>query len=213
MIVAPFPGEHGLGRGGEALEGGAAPEFFLINPMTAFDVAVLLGTPRLDVTQPQPRLLDREREGEREFGAVVDLQFPEGKRECGLERGEERVAGLRVFPGIEAEDPVAGAVIDGGVLETLGAGHFDFFDVHLNTVSRSLATEECQLTWAPLGLPAKRWVSEAVADAANRGSGDPESMDALEPTAGADRPVLEVAGACSINATVESATRRARIGG
>jgi hypothetical protein len=51
------------------------------------------------------------------------------------------VAGLLIFLGIETENPVAGAVVDGGVLETLGAGHFDFFDVHLHTVPRSLATE------------------------------------------------------------------------
>jgi hypothetical protein len=73
VVVVPFPGEHVLGRGGEALEGGAAPAFFLINPMTAFDFAVLLGTLRLDVTQPQPRVLDCERKGERAFSAVVDL--------------------------------------------------------------------------------------------------------------------------------------------
>lgn len=64
VIVAPFPGEQGLGRRGEALEGDAAPEFFLINPMTAFDFAVLLGTPQqlrerfvslmLEQTKPAP---------------------------------------------------------------------------------------------------------------------------------------------------------------
>jgi hypothetical protein len=80
---------------------------------------------------------------------------------------------------IEAEDPVAGAVVDGGVLETRGAGHFDFFDVYLDTVSRSLAAEARQLPWTPLRFPAEGRI--------------PEPMDALELHAGADRPVLEVA--------------------
>jgi hypothetical protein len=47
--------------------------------MGAFDFPVLLGTPRLDVAQPHARLLDREREGKREFGAIIDLEFPDGK--------------------------------------------------------------------------------------------------------------------------------------
>ncbi len=33
--------------------------------------------------------------------------------------------------------------------KTLGAGHFDFFDVHLDTVSRPLATEERELPRTP----------------------------------------------------------------
>jgi hypothetical protein len=122
VIVASFPCEHG--RGGDALKGGAAPAFFLINPMTAFDLAVLLGTPRRDVTQPQPRLSDCARTDEREVGAAVNRPCPDGKRECGMDRREEPVAGLLVVPGREAEDPVAGAVIDGGVVETRGTGYF-----------------------------------------------------------------------------------------
>jgi len=34
-------------------------------------------------------------------------------------------------------------------LEILGARHFDFFDVHLDTVPRSLETEERQLPRTP----------------------------------------------------------------
>jgi hypothetical protein len=141
--------------------------------MTPFDFAVLLGTPRLGVPEPHPRLLDGERKGEREFGAIVDLQFPDGKRECGPKGAEEGVAGLVIFLAIETEDPVAGAVIDGGVLETLGASHSHFFDVHLHTVSRPLATEEHQLPRTACGFAAERRVAEPVADAANRG-GAPE---------------------------------------
>lgn len=149
MIVAPLPGEQGLGCRRAALEGGAAPEFFLINPMTAFDFAVLFRAPRFDIAQSHPRLLDGERKGEREFGAIVDLQFPDGKRESGPKGAEEGVAGPLIFLGVEAEDSVAGTVINGGVVETLGAGHFDFFDIHLHTVPRSLAAEERQLPRTP----------------------------------------------------------------
>lgn len=44
--------------------------------VTAFHFAVLLRAPRFDRAQPHPCLLDGERKGEREFGAIVDVQFP-----------------------------------------------------------------------------------------------------------------------------------------
>lgn len=148
--------------------------------MTPFDFPVLLRAPGFDVAQPHSRLLDREREGERELSTVVDLQFPDGKGERGAEGREERMAGPLILLGIESEDPVAGAVINGGVLETLGAGHFDFFDVRLHTIPWTLSTEEGELPRAPLGLSAKRRVPEAVADAASRRGGDPDPMHAVE---------------------------------
>ena len=100
-----------------------------------------------------PGLLDLEREGERELGVVVNLQFLDGKRECGTKRREEGACRWSLISlRIEAEDPVAGAVINGGILEMLGASHFDFFDVHLHTIARMLAIEERQLPRTPLGL-------------------------------------------------------------
>ncbi|WP_447598969.1 hypothetical protein [Nitrospira sp. Nam80] len=42
------------------------------------------------------------------------------------------------------------------------------------------------------GFAAERRGAKPVEDAANRGGGDPDPMDAVEPNAGADRPVLEV---------------------
>lgn len=65
----------------------------------------------------------------------LTLYFANGKRECGLDSAEEHVAGLLIFPRIETEDSIASAIINGGVLEALGAGHVDFFDVHLDTES------------------------------------------------------------------------------
>lgn len=193
MIVAVFPGQQGLGRGSKTGKRRATPKFLSIDTMTPFNFPVLLRAPGFNVAQPHPHLLDREREGERELSAVVDLQFTDGKRERDAEGREERVAGPLIFLWIQSEDPVAGAVINGGVLETLGSGHFDFFDVHLHTIPWTLSTEQRQLTRAPLGLPAERRVSEAVANAANRRGGNPDPMHAVEPDAGADRPEVEVA--------------------
>ena len=193
MIVATFPGEEGLGGWREAVEGGTAPKFFFIDPMTPFDFAVLLRTPRLDVAEAHPRLLHREGERQREFGAVVHLQFPDGKRECGAQCCEEGVTGLLIFLPIETEKSVAGTVINGGVLKALGAGDFDFFDIHLHTVSRSFATKEGQLSRTPLRLPAEGWIPEPLTDAANRGGGDPDPMDTFKPNAGTDCPILEIA--------------------
>ena len=79
--------------------------------MTAFDFAVLLWAARFDIAEPHPRLLHREGKGEWKFGAVIDLQFLDRKRECGPKGTEKKVAGLLIFPGIEAEDPIAGTVI------------------------------------------------------------------------------------------------------
>ena len=189
MIVAALPGQEGLGSWCEALEGGTAPKFFFIHTVTAFNFAVLLRAPGFDIAQPHPGLLHREGKGER----AIDLQFLDGKRERGSKGAEEEVAGLLIFPGIEAEDPIAGTVINGGVLETLGAGDCDFFDIHLHTVSRALATEECQLPRTPLRLPAERRIPEPMADAANRGGGHADLVDTLEPNTGADCPVLKVA--------------------
>ena len=65
------------------------------------------------------------------------------------------MAGPLIFLGIETEDPVAGAVINRGVLETLGASDFNFFDIHLHTVPRTLSTEKRELPRMPLRLAAE----------------------------------------------------------
>src|SRR5581483_4744362 len=171
----------------------STPKFLVINTMAAFDFAVLLRTPRLDVAQPHPRLLHREGKRQREFGAVVPLQVPDGTRECGAQCREEGVTGLLIVLRIETEKSVAGTVINGGVLEARGAGDFDFFDIHLHTVSRPLATKEGEWPRAPVRPPTEGWIPEPMTDAANRGSSDPDPMHAVQPDAGADRPVLKIA--------------------
>ena len=65
------------------------------------------------------------------------------------------MAGPLIFLGIETEDPVAGAVINRGVLGTLGASDFNFFDIHLPTVPWTLSTEKRELPRTPLQLAAE----------------------------------------------------------
>jgi hypothetical protein len=54
VIVAAFPGKQGFGRRREAGKSRPTPKYLAIHAMTAFDFAVLLRTPRLDVAQPRP---------------------------------------------------------------------------------------------------------------------------------------------------------------
>ena len=192
MIVAAFPGQEGLGRWCESVEGGAAPEFFFIHPVTAFDLSILLGAPGFDIAEPHPCLLHRECKGQWEFGAVVHLQFSDGKGECRLDGRQERVAGLLILLRIETEDPIAGTVINGGVLETFGASDFDFFDIHLNTIARPFAAEEGKLPRTPLRLSAEGRIPQSTTDPLNRRGRDPNPMHALKPDAGADRPEVEL---------------------
>jgi len=49
----------------------ASPELFLVNPMTAFDLAVLLGPARSDIPMANTRRLYGQRERQRELGSVV----------------------------------------------------------------------------------------------------------------------------------------------
>jgi hypothetical protein len=66
-----FPRSHRLGGSGEVIKLGAAPELFLIDAMTPFDLSVLLRAAWRNVSHACARLLDREREGKRELGAIV----------------------------------------------------------------------------------------------------------------------------------------------
>ena len=110
----------------------------------------------------------------------------------GCERGgltgrEEYVTGRLIFPEIEEEGPLAGAVINHGVLETLGVSDFNFFDIHLHTVSGMLSTKKRELLVTPLGLAAQGRIPQALTDPdpANRRCGDEVRVG---PDAGADRP-------------------------
>src|SRR4029077_14704286 len=80
----------------EAAEGLATPELFPVDPVAAFDLAVLLGAPRPDVAMRDPGFLDGEREGQGKCVPVVGLHLAEGEREGGLDLPEERDAGAVV---------------------------------------------------------------------------------------------------------------------
>jgi hypothetical protein len=77
VVVVSFPGEETIDGGSESIEPLATPEFFLVDPVTAFDLPVLLGAPWPDVAMPNPRRLDRQCEGERKLVAVIALQLPD----------------------------------------------------------------------------------------------------------------------------------------
>jgi hypothetical protein len=74
VVVVGFPGAQAHRGRIEILELLPAPELLLIDAVAAFDLAVLLGAPRLDVPVPDAQGLDRQGEREREFVAVVPAE-------------------------------------------------------------------------------------------------------------------------------------------
>jgi len=142
VIVAAFPGQEGLCRWCEAVEGGAAPELFFIHTVTAFDLSILFRPTRFDVPQANPGFLYGEREGEGELGAVVDLDFANGERQGVSHRGQEVETGAVILARVEPQDTIARAVIDGGVLKTFLAGDLHFLDIDLHTVTGVFFTEK-----------------------------------------------------------------------
>jgi hypothetical protein len=69
VVVAMFP-DRECHRGRiEVLAVVAPPEFLLVDPRTAFDLAVLLRTTWADIAYADPEVLAGQREGERELGA------------------------------------------------------------------------------------------------------------------------------------------------
>src|SRR5262245_53329977 len=75
FVVLALPGPQPDGRGLERREAGPPPELFGIDPVTAFHLAVLVRSPRLDVAVTNAPPLDGQQEGERELGASVSLQL------------------------------------------------------------------------------------------------------------------------------------------
>jgi hypothetical protein len=69
------PGEGGRGCL-VAGEGVPPPKLLGIHAVAALDLAVLIGTPRLDVPKVDAAPLDGEEKGEGELRAVVGLQLP-----------------------------------------------------------------------------------------------------------------------------------------
>src|SRR5262249_26680774 len=76
----------------EVVEAATAPEFFPIDPMATFDLAVLLRAARFDIAVADPPRLDGEREGKRELLPVVTLQPTDPERKRATELGEKREA-------------------------------------------------------------------------------------------------------------------------
>jgi hypothetical protein len=74
VVVVSFPGAGADSGRFEIIEALAPPEFFLVDPVTAFNLPVLLGAPRLDVAMPNPQRLDGERKGERKLLPVVPAE-------------------------------------------------------------------------------------------------------------------------------------------
>jgi len=67
VVVLLLPGGESWHGRLEIGEGMAAPELLLVNAVTAFDLAVLLGKSCLDVPTPDPGFLNAQRKGQREI--------------------------------------------------------------------------------------------------------------------------------------------------
>src|SRR5215467_7148777 len=74
-VVRALPAVQRDDRGVEIEEALSAPELFVVDAVAALDLAVLLGSARLDVAMPDAGLLEREDEVQGELGAVVRLRL------------------------------------------------------------------------------------------------------------------------------------------
>jgi hypothetical protein len=112
-VVGPLPQAEGTRGRGKAVKALATPKLLAVNAVAALDLTVLLGAAGLDVAMMNSGLLDREREGRRELGAVVALQAADGEWEGPAQLGEEVEARALVELAIEPKDSEPGAVIEG----------------------------------------------------------------------------------------------------
>ena len=81
VVVVSLPdAETNSGRI-EIVEAPPAPELFLVDPVAPFDLAVLLGAPRLEVAMPDPQRLHGDRESEGKLLPVVALQLSDSEGE------------------------------------------------------------------------------------------------------------------------------------
>jgi hypothetical protein len=113
-------------------------ELFGVDAVGPFHFAVESGGPGFDVDVSDPPVQDVVVELAGEFGAVVGLDHLDWEGELGQEIVEELDGGLLVAAGIDAEDPEAGAVVDGGELVVAlagGADGGDELDVDLDLVA------------------------------------------------------------------------------
>lgn len=80
-VVDALPSTQGVDRGREVGRRHATPELLGVDAMAALDLAVLFRAARPDVAVFDARLLHRQREGQRELGAVVAVEPTNGERE------------------------------------------------------------------------------------------------------------------------------------
>ena len=71
----------------------------LVDAVAAFDLAVLLGAPRLDVPVAEAGELGGQHEVEGELGAVIGLHLLDREGQDPAELGEEIDTGPRIEPG------------------------------------------------------------------------------------------------------------------
>lgn len=161
--------------------------------MTPFNVSVLFWSPRLNRPQANPGFLHGEGNGEREFGAVVDLDVPNGEPQRLAHRGQEVQTGAVVFAWIQPQDTIARAVIQGRVLKPVLTGDLPFFDVDLHTVAGVLLAEEDRLACMSWPRPSDGRIAEISANPTDGCRSDPNAMHAIQPDPGPHRPKLQVA--------------------
>ena len=93
------------------------PKLFVVDAVTALDLAVLFRPAWRDVTVADAGRLYRQRKLEREFAAVIALDPSDRKRHRRAELAEERQAGSMIQVLIQPEHAEACAIVERGVLE------------------------------------------------------------------------------------------------
>jgi hypothetical protein len=73
VIVVSLPGAEANHGRIEIVEAPASPELFLVDPVTPFDLAVLLRAARLDVPMPDRPILHGKREGKRKCSPSAEM--------------------------------------------------------------------------------------------------------------------------------------------
>ncbi len=106
--------------------------------MTAFDLLNLFGPTWSDVPRADPGFLY----GEREFGAIVDLNFPNGEGQRLSYRGQQVETGAVILARVEPQDAIARAFIQSRVLDTVLANDVHLLHIDPHTVARVFFSEE-----------------------------------------------------------------------
>ena len=193
MVVLMLPGAEGVGCRRQTVEARPTPKLFFVDPMTPFHFPVLFRASRGNVAEADASLLHRQGKGKREFCAIINLNFANGKREHLPNRGQKLKTGAMILAGIEAQDAIPRAVIEGRILKTFLPRHFHFFNINLHTITWLVLTEEQRLSRASrAGAPDWR-MAEIPADPADCCGRDADAMHPIQPEPGPHRPKLQLA--------------------